>query len=65
MIEAGPLKQKVYLARENPPRFAPEGDSSSSRGRSQATRAEWREPKFCFSVGTVKSRMLPHSLSEP
>ena len=35
MVEAGPLKQKVYLARENPPRFAPEGDSSSSRGRSQ------------------------------
>ena len=27
MIEAGPLKQKVYLARENPPIF--------SRGRSQ------------------------------
>jgi glycerol-3-phosphate dehydrogenase len=30
MIEAGPLKQKVYLARENPPIF--------SRGRSQPSR---------------------------
>ena len=32
MIEAGPLKQKVFSVRTNPPRFAPEGDSSSSRG---------------------------------
>jgi hypothetical protein len=35
MIEADPVKQNVFLARENPPRFAPEGSSSSSRGRSQ------------------------------
>ena len=35
MVEAGPLKQKVFSVRTNPPRFAPEGYSSSSRGRSQ------------------------------
>jgi glycosyltransferase involved in cell wall biosynthesis len=32
MVEAGPLKQKVFSVRTTPPRFAPEGDSSSNWG---------------------------------
>ena len=35
MIEADPVKQDVFSVRKTPPRFAPEGSSSSRRGRSQ------------------------------
>ena len=45
MIEADPMKQNVFLARENPPRFAPEGSSSSSRGRSQDAPRDFRPPR--------------------
>jgi len=54
MIEAGPVKQNVFSVRKTPPRFAPEGSSSGSRGKSQASSVPRTAPSPLFSPSRPK-----------